>query len=278
MATAMALTALSAAAETVSVDGHAVWYEVVGDAGPGRAPILMLHGGAMHFRSSFGDMLAALPEGHAVIGVEQQGHGHTPNHEGPITLAAMRRDTLAVLDALGVERAHVVGFSAGGMLGLELAVNAPARVASLTAISAAQDKSGFLPEIIRSNEDPSYQPPPEVAALLPSPDQFAQMSRETAALNPGGDAAVKIMMEKMNRFITSDWGWTDAELAGIAAPVQIVQGDTDFIRTEHALHMQQTIPGAWLAVLPHTTHMDILARPELPALVGQLIAVAEARR
>lgn len=264
-----------ARAETVSVDGRDVYFEVHGELGTGATPVLVLHGGMMNIPLTFADLIPALTEDRAVIGVEQQGHGRTPDHDGPMTLETMRADTLGVLDALGVERAHVVGFSMGGMLGLELAVNAPDRVASLTAISAGQSNAGMLPDLVRMNRDPGFQPSPEVAALLPTEADFAAMAQGFAD-NPSGPDVFQNTLQEAGALIAGDWGWSDEQLAGIAAPVLVMIGDNDFIAPEHAMHMAETIPGAWLGVLPHTTHMNIMLHPALPGMVAQRIEAAEA--
>lgn len=264
---ALVTLAAPAQADLASVDGHDIYYEVHGDLTPDTVPVLMLHGGMMSFETSYGAMLPALTETHTVIGVEQQGHGHTPLHDGPLTAETMRRDTLGVLDALSVDRVHVVGFSAGGMLALELAVNAPERVASVVAISAASQPSGFMPGMIEMQKDPNYQPSPEVLALMPSEEDFADMAAEIAAKNPGGAATIPQTMQKITAFITSDWGWPDDRIAAIAAPVLVVNGDTDFIEPEHALHLYRTIPEAQLAILPGTTHLDILEQPALLPMI-----------
>lgn len=268
--------ATAAGAETLQVNGHQVYYEVHGDLASGETPILLLHGGMMNTTSTFGALIPDLSADRPVIGVEQQGHGHTPLNDNPINLETMRTDTLAVLDALKVDRAHVVGFSMGGMLGLELAVNAPDRVASLTAISATQNKDGMLPDLIAMNGDPTHQPSPEVAALLPTEADFAIMVRDFAEMNPGGADAFAQTMAKTGALITSDWGWSDQQLAAITAPVTIALGDSDFMRPAHAVHMAETIPGASLAVLPDTTHMTIMTRPELPIVIARRIDTSEA--
>ncbi|MBY6142152.1 alpha/beta hydrolase, partial [Leisingera daeponensis] len=270
-AAASLLLATLAQAATVRVDGHEIHYEVHGDPGSGGAPVLMLHGGMMTFASSFGAMTPELARDRPVIGVEQQGHGHTPLNSTPITLEAMRRDTLGVLDALSVEKAHVVGFSAGGMLGLELAVNAPERVASLTVISAAARPGGFVPGIIRMQKEPGYQPPPEVLALMPSEEDFARMAAEIAEKNPGGAATAPETMQKLTAFITSGWGWPDEQIEEITVPVLVVNGDNDFILPEHALHLARTIPDAQLAILPGTTHLTILEQPELLPMIRRFL-------
>ena len=67
-----------------------------------------------------------------------------------------------------------------------------------------------------------------------------------------------------------------SRLAAVTAPTLILIGDRDFIRPEFAVHMARTVPGAWLGILPDTTHLTILARPELPGLIAARIAAAEA--
>lgn len=252
--------------QIVTVDGHPVYCEIHGDLTQDVTPILLLHGGAMHIASTFRAVIPALA-GHVLIGVEQQGHGHTPINDQPISLETMRRDTLGVMDALGAGRVHVVGFSAGGMLGLDLAIHAPDRVASLTAISAGQNLDGFHPELARMQREPGFQPSPRYASLMPSPQEFARMQDDIARLNPGGAGAADLMFAKMNAFIRGDWGFTDAQLAAIAAPAQILLGDTDFIRPDHAIHLTRLIPGAWLGILPDTRHDNIMDHPALPGLI-----------
>lgn len=250
---AMALLALAlpATAETVKVDGHDVWYHVEGTISPDNPPLLLLHGGMMNAALTWGALAPELGKDRAVIVVEQQGHGHTPDHDGEITLDSMRADTLAVLDALKVQKAHVVGFSLGGMLGLDLAIHAPERVATLTAISASQNAEGMLPEIV---------------AMLPTQDDFKAMAAGFAD-NPSGPQVMMTTMTKLGTLIGGDWGWTDAELSGIKVPVQVLIGDHDFVQPAHAIHMAQTIPDAWLGVLPDSTHMTMLTHPALPGLI-----------
>ncbi|MGR3323322.1 MAG: alpha/beta fold hydrolase [Pseudooceanicola sp.] len=253
-----------AQAETATVDGHEIYYEVHGDLDSGRTPALLLHGGMNSIDINFTGLIPLLEADRPVIAVEQQGHGHTGDRDAPVTLDSMRADTLGVLDHLGVGEAHVIGFSMGGMLGLDLAVNAPDRVATLTAISASQNVEGMHPEILAMNRDPSTKPSPEVAARLPTEEDFAEMQAAMAE-NPSGAENFPVMMEKLSTLMTGGWGWSDAELEGIDAPVLLAIGDRDFILPEHAAEMAETIPNARLAILPDTTHTTIMKRPDLLA-------------
>lgn len=264
----------AAGADTLTVDGHDIWYEVHGTPAPDAPPVLLLHGGMMNTALAWSGMIPSLSRDHAVIGIDQQGHGHTGDRERPITLATMRADTLAVLDALKVERAHVVGFSLGGMLALDLAVNAPGRVASLGVISASQSNAGMLPELVEMNRNPDHPPSPGLVPRLPSPKDFLDMRRGYQDQNPGGSGVMVPVARKLGALLSSDWGFGDDQLAAIGAPAMIVIGDRDFILPEHAAHMAATIPGAWLAVLPDTTHMGVLGRPELPGMLLERIGTA----
>lgn len=264
-----------AAAETIRVGDHEIWYDVTGEPANRTPPVLLLHGGMMNTGLAWSALIPVLANDRAVIGIDQQGHGHSPDHPGPITLDSMRADTLAVLDALQVGRVHVVGFSLGGMLGLDLAINAPDRVASLTAISASQNGAGMLPELVAMNRDPGHTPSPELVPLLPSAKDFLDMRRGYEEQNPDGSGVMVPVMAKLGALLSSDWGWSDEELAGITAPVMIVIGDRDFVLPDHAVHMARTIPDAWLTILPDTTHMQILAQPELPGLLARRMADTE---
>ena len=263
-------------ADRVTVGGLDIYYEVHGELSPGETPILLLHGGMGSIQTDFAALLPALAENHVVIGVDQQGHGRTGGREADITLSAMREDTLAVLDALDVERVHVVGFSMGGMLALELGVHAPERIATLTAISTTQNIEGMHPDIVAMNRDPSHQPAPEIAALMPTEEDFAEMQAGFAD-NPSGPEQFERTFGQMNAFITSDWGWSDEELASIAAPSLLVLGDTDFAPVEHAAGMATLIQDAQLAVLPDTTHLTITRRPEwlVPMIENRISSASE---
>lgn len=248
-----------------------IYYEVHGDLGTGVVPFLVLHGGMGSIASDFGALLPALSAQRPVIGVEQQGHGHTAGRETPVSLATMRADTLAVLDALDLDRVHVVGFSMGAMLALELAVAAPERLATLTAISASQNLEGMHPAIAEVNRNPGATPSPEAQELMPTEEDFARMQAGFAE-NPDGPEQFQRTLEQLHSFMVSGWGWSDEALASIKVPALIVLGDHDFMSVDHAARMAD-LTHAQLAVLPDTTHLSIMRRPDwLAPLIANRIA------
>ncbi len=260
--------------------GHAtsgdleIYYEVHGDLAADATPFLVLHRGMGSIASDFGDLLPILADWAPVIGIEQQGHGHTGGRDAPVSLASMRADTLDVLDALEVERVHVVGFSMGGMLALELGVAAPDRIETLTAISVSQNLGGMHPAIAEMNRNPDSAPSPEALELIPTEEDFAEMQAAFAD-NPDGHEQFQRTFRQLQSFMVSGWGWSDEELASIDIPTLIVLGDTDFMRVDHAARMAELV-GAQLSVLPDTTHLSIMSRADwLAPLIENRIATAE---
>jgi len=275
MATVCATTAHAQDQTGRATSGNlGIYYEVHGELGADATPFLVLHGGMGSIASDFGDLLPILADQAPVIGIEQQGHGQTGGRDAPVSLSSMRADTLAVLDALEVDRVHAVGFSMGGMLALELGVSAPDRIETLTAISVSQNVDGMHPAIVEMNRNPDSPPSPEALDLIPTEEDFARMQAAFAD-NPDGPDQFRRTFGQLQSFMVSGWGWSDEDLASIKAPTLIVLGDTDFMSVDHVARMAGLV-GAQLAVLPDTTHLSIMRRADwLAPLISNRIATAD---
>lgn len=245
---------------TVVLDGLAVYYEVHGGAPDGAAvPIVLLHGGAMTIETAFPEIIPRFAASRPVIAIELQGHGHTGDRPGPMTVDRMAADVAGVLAHLGVVRADVLGFSLGGMVATGVAILHPERVRCLVAISATYTLDGMLPGLVALQRGEVQVPAPEIVPLLPTEVDFAswRASFERSAPDP---TQFDAYLARLNQMLTAWTGWTEAQLRAIRAPTLIVIGDDDFVRIEHAAEMKRLIPGAWLAILPHTRHMTMLER------------------
>ena len=159
-----------------------------------------------------------------------------------------------LLGQLGVDQADVLGFSLGGGVALQLAVDHPDRVGRLIAISVGYGPEGTHAEI----SDPARW---ATSTRMPTAGDFQQMREayERVAPDPGAFDASRAKIGPA----AGGMGWTAAELGRIGAPTLLVFGDHDFIRLEHAVEMAGLIPGAQLAVLPGATHMDMTRRADL---------------
>jgi pimeloyl-ACP methyl ester carboxylesterase len=130
--TGPALAESRPAGDRVEVDGMQMYYEVSGNGDP----LIVLHGAYMNI-PSMGAIIPRLAETHKVHALEMQGHGRTTDIDRPITYPNLADDVAAFMDALGLERADVFGYSMGAIAGLQLAIRHPEKVDKLVAASVA---------------------------------------------------------------------------------------------------------------------------------------------
>jgi len=234
----------------LDLPGSRTYHEV---AGAGE-PLVLLHGGfaSLEVMRELNDFLAA---GFEVHSPERPGHGRTSDKPGPYSFAAMVEHTLAYLDAMAVPRAHIVGFSDGAITGLLLARDHPDRVASLVAISANLDPSGFVPD--------------DQAGLTMSVEQHQQLDDEYARLSPDGAAHADQVVSKLMALWRQQPQIPSASLAGITAPTLVLAGERDMVAADHTAMIVRSIPGAGLCVVPGTGHLLVRERPDLIATVIQ---------
>jgi pimeloyl-ACP methyl ester carboxylesterase len=91
-----------------------MYYEVHGEPQPGRAPLMLIHGGRSTIESNFNELIPLLAETRQFIAVEEEGHGRTQPIDRALTAEYSADDFAAVLRHLDVPSVDVLGFSAGG--------------------------------------------------------------------------------------------------------------------------------------------------------------------
>jgi pimeloyl-ACP methyl ester carboxylesterase len=231
-----------AASGYVAHDGARIYYSTYGVG----APVILLHGGLASQRY-WGDQVEPLvADHHRVILIDSRGHGRSSRDARPYTYELMASDVVAVMDALKVRRAAVVGWSDGAIIGLVMALKDPERLTRVFAFAANMDPSGVKPDtetnptfsrFIRENEK-------IYAELSPTPRDYAGF---TAAIE-------KMWADEPN--------YTAADLARIKTPTAIVDGDHDeAIKREHTEYLARSIPGAKLIVLEDVSHFAMLQDP-----------------
>ena len=253
-----------------------MYYEVHGSG----EPLLLLHGAYMTI-----DMMAPLVSGLAevrqVIAVEQQGHGRTADIDRPITYEGMADDTAALVRALGVERADVVGYSMGGATALQAALRHPDLVRRLVIVSAGYRSDSAPPEALAAFENIT----PELFAGSPIEEAYQRV-----APNPGDFPR---LVEKLSKLDTTEFAWPQDAIRAMPAPTLIVIGDSDGVTLEHAVELFKLrgggvmgdlsgMPQSQLAVLPGTSHFvppgsGMLDRSDwLLAMIPPFLDAAEA--
>ena len=261
---AAALLAIAAAcrepqpvAGRVAVNGMQMYYEVSGQGDP----LIVLHGAYMNI-PSMGAIIPRLAETHKVYALELQGHGRTTDIDRPITYPNLADDVAGFMDAVGLEKADVFGYSMGAAAGLQLLIRHPQRVRRLAAASVSYDIDGTQPEF------KAFLPQMTVEMLVGMP--FAADYRKLAA-DPDGFPALAAKLIALEH---EPMQW-EADVRAITSPVLIITGDADVTTLEHSVamfrllgggamgDMGKPLPASRLAVLPATSHTAIITQVDL---------------
>ncbi len=250
----------------VQINGMQMYYEVSGQGDP----LIVLHGAYMNI-PSMGAIVPKLAATHRVYALELQGHGRTTDIDRPITYPHLADDVAAFMDAVGLAKADVFGYSMGAEAGLQLAIRHPGKVNKLVAASAAYDLRGWQPEF------QAAIPQMTVEMILGMP--FAAEYRKLAP-NPDGFPA---LVEKLIALEKQPMAW-EQEVKKIKAPVLIVSGDADVMTLEHSVALFRLLGGgvmgdmgkplavSRLAVLPATSHTAVITQTDLlAALIGPFL-------
>ncbi len=206
-------------------------------------PLVLLHGGA-GTSEHWSNQVSAFAEHFRVVVVDSRGHGRSTRDQRPFSYAQMADDVVAVMDTLGLKRASIVGWSDGGIIGLDLALRYPSRVHKLVAYAANATLSGLQRGGGPAVDAYFARCATDYAALSPTPKDFEGLMR---ALRP---------------MWHSQPNYSDAQLASIAAPTLVISGDHDeLIRQDHLKHLASVIPHAQLVLVPNASHFALFQQP-----------------
>ena len=255
------------------VNGINLYYETY-DARSAATPLIMLHGG-LGVIGMFDKLLPALAQGRQVIAVELQAHGHTADIDRPMTFEAMADDIAALVKHLGLEKADLLGYSMGGGVALRTAIRHPEVVHKLVIVSTVCKLDGWYPGVqagfkamngaaaggwIGSPMHEAY------ARVAPRPEDWP------------------ILADKLGQLVSQNYDWS-VDVATMKTPTLIAIGDADAVRTAHAVEIYELLGGGkaeagWdgsgmprsrLAILPGTTHYDIVFSPALATAAEQFL-------
>jgi pimeloyl-ACP methyl ester carboxylesterase len=223
------------------VNGIHMYYAVYG-AGD---PVLLVHGGLGH-ADIWANQVKDLMKDHTVIVADSRGHGRSSRNAEAYSYDLMASDYVALLDYLKIDKVDLVGWSDGGIIGVDIALKHPERLRKLFAQAANVTVDGIDPKVMESKTFNAY--------IARMGEDYQKMSK-----TPGEFDA---FVEQISHMWASQPNWSDAELAKIAVPTAIVLGDHDeAITRAHTEHMAQVIPGAKLVILKDASHFAMLQDP-----------------
>lgn len=241
-----------------SVNGIKVYYEVYGKG----APIVLLHGAFYNIEMNWGQLIPELSKTRKVIAIEFQGHGHTPFSDRKLDIATLASDVEGVMKYLKVDSADVAGYSMGGSIAYQFAIQYPKRVKKLVIISSTYKTGGWLPVVNGGFKDfkPEFfdNTPLKAAYDAVAPDKTKW----------------KKFLQQMIDFAGQSFDCGDSNIAKITSPVLLISGDNDgvdkieLMKTYRLLGGDvaadlEPMPKSHLAVVPSQGHVSLMMQTKI---------------
>ncbi|TXI99794.1 MAG: alpha/beta hydrolase [Chryseobacterium cucumeris] len=234
-------------------NGIKVYYEVYGKG----KPVVLLHGAFMTIDLNWGELIPELSKNRKVIALELQGHGHTPFSERKLSHATLASDVTKIMDYLKIDKADVAGYSFGGEVAYQLAIQSPERLNKLVIISSTYKTNGWLPEVNKALEGMK-------------PDLFTNSPMHTAynAVAPDKTKWTQFL-QQMIASAGQPFDLGDNNISKIRVPVLIIAGDNDGLdKTELSKTYKLLggdvfadmgeMPKSQLAIAPGQTHVSLM--------------------
>jgi len=235
------------------VNGIKVYYEIYGEGNP----IILLHGAFFTIDMNWGELIPELSKTRKVIALEMQGHGHTAFSDRELSITTLASDVEKLMDYLKIDSADVAGFSMGGSVAYQFAVQTPKRLRRLVIISSTYKTDGWLP--IVNTTFKNFKP-----------EFFDNSPLKTAydAVAPDKTKWTKFL-QQMFAFVQVPFNVGDSNIAKIRAPVLIISGDNDGLDKIELMKTYNLLgggvsadlspmPKSHLAIVPWQGHVSLM--------------------
>ncbi|MEI6060490.1 MAG: alpha/beta hydrolase [Bacteroidota bacterium] len=215
----------------MDINGIKMYYEIYGQG----EPLLMIHGNGGSI-SSFMNQIPYFSRNYKVIAVDSRAQGKSLDTKDSLSFEMMADDFSALLDALNIDSCNVLGWSDGGINGLLLAIRHPEKVKRLAVTGANLW--------------------PDSTAISAADYEWGLNYYDTLGKMP--QTADIIHTRKLVKLDTFEPHISREQLQQIRCPVLVIGGDHDIILTKHTLYIAESIPGAYLWILPNSSHSTLI--------------------
>jgi pimeloyl-ACP methyl ester carboxylesterase len=240
------------------VNGIKVYYEVYGEG----QPIVLLHGSYYTIEMNWAQLIPELAKTRKVIAIEMQGHGHTAYSDRKLSRATLASDVEQVMDYLKIDSADIAGYSFGGQVAYQFAIQSPKRLRKLVIISSTHKTEGWVAEISGVFKQ-----------MKPEHFENSPMQAAYNAVAPDKANWTKFLQQMMTA-AAEPFNLGDDNIAKITAPVLIISGDNDGMdKVELANTYKllgggvsadlQAMPKSQLAIVPNQSHVSLMKQTKI---------------
>ncbi|MBS0028309.1 alpha/beta fold hydrolase [Chitinophaga sp. 22321] len=243
-----------AAGKYYDVRGIKMYTEVYGEG----MPLLMIHGNGGSI-DAFAGNIPYFAKKYKVIAVDSRAHGRTHDNRDSLSFEMMADDFDALLTAMHIDSAYVLGWSDGGINALVLAMRHPSKVIRLASTGANlwPDSTGLIPAYWKEEQQ-----------------QYNDWQKKMPLTSDSDRNTYKVFL--------LDWLQPNIPLSDmkkIKCPALIIGGDHDLIPVQHTVQIFENIPNAYLWILPNSGHDTLVAyRDDFNKKVDDFFKAATPRR
>jgi len=259
----------------IRTDGIQLFYDLTG---PAAAPVVVFSNSLGTTLEMWDAQVRALAPRYRCLRYDPRGHGRSPAAEGALTIDILADDLAGLLDALGIDAAHVVGLSLGGMTAQAFGIRHPQRAASLVLMATTAHlppREAWDRRVERVRAEGMGAIVDTVVGrwftsdtLALSPETLKPVRDRFIALDPQGYAACCLAVRDMD---------LRKQIGAITAPTLVVAGEDDPVTPlDMAEELVSRIPSAELTVVPEAAHLIAVEQPDAvnELLLGFLARVA----
>jgi len=254
----------------MQANGTRLYYEV---HGPADGDVVVLSNGILMSTASWAFQVPALSASHRVVLYDCRGMWQSEHPPGPYSMDQHADDLAALLDGLGVERAHIGGISYGGEVSMAFALRHPERTRSLVISSSVSEIDAMIRAVVATWQAAVDRDDPDLLLQTTLPWNFSGrwLAANPEAVRQAGERYHLLDLPALGRLIEAFLALDlTARLPEIQAPALVVVGEDDVLKPRRAAEVIAAgIPGAHLAVIPDAGHAVVW---EQPAVFNALVA------
>lgn len=241
----------------IEINNASIYYQAYGEDQQNRAPVVLIHGSTIDSHTDWDTIAPELARllARRVFAPDCRGHGRSNNPRMSYSFKELADDIAAFVQAMGYERANIIGHSNGGNVALVTLMEHPEVVQTCIPQAANAYVTRYLIE-----REPKVFDPDRVARDVP--DWMNEMIALHSEVN-GKDYWKELLWLTMKEII-SEPNYSPAELGRVEKPTLVIMGADDTVNApdEHAQYIAHNIPNAELWIPEKTGHHVHLERRE----------------
>lgn len=230
----------TAVGKFVELNGAKIYYEEYGKG----EPLLLIHGNSGSIET-MGNQIAYFKSKYRVIALDSRGQGKSELKTDSLTFVQITKDTEALVNHLKLDSISIIGWSDGGIVGLQMGISGKSKIKKIVAMGAN----------LRPDSTAIYSW--AVKGLQNERKVFSTKIKEKDTSENWN------LLKQISGLLADQPNIAAKDLSKIKAKVLVIAGDRDVIRNEHTVEIFENIPKAQLCIMPGETHFAPASSPEV---------------